>query len=86
MLESVPVRWVHYRKAGADDKVQERCGEPSRDVTYIMLAGFCLPDTAPLRMDAHLVSKDQPTAIYSIPIKWWVWPLHINNYTHVLSR
>ena len=55
-----------------------------KTVTYIVLAALSSLILLPFAwMLISSVKTNQQ--LFTIPIKWWVWPLHIDNYTHALS-
>jgi multiple sugar transport system permease protein len=55
-----------------------------KTVTYIVLAALSFLILLPFAwmLISSLKTNQQ---LFTIPIKWWVWPLHFDNYTHALS-
>jgi multiple sugar transport system permease protein len=52
--------------------------------TYIVLGALSFLILLPFAW-MLLSSVKTNQQLFTIPIKWWVWPLHLDNYTHALS-
>jgi multiple sugar transport system permease protein len=52
--------------------------------TYIVLGALSFLILLPFAW-MLLSSVKTNQQLFTIPIKWWVWPLHLDNYSHALS-
>jgi multiple sugar transport system permease protein len=55
-----------------------------KTTTYIVLGALSFLILLPFAW-MLLSSVKTNQQLFTIPIKWWVWPLHLDNYTHALS-
>ena len=55
-----------------------------KTTTYIVLGALSFLILLPFAW-MLLSSVKTNQQLFTIPIKWWVWPLHFDNYTHALS-
>jgi multiple sugar transport system permease protein len=51
---------------------------------YLVLVGLCLLVMMPFFWMV-LSSLKTNAQLFSLPVRWWVWPLHFDNYTRALS-
>jgi multiple sugar transport system permease protein len=51
---------------------------------YLVLVGLCLLVMMPFFW-MLLSSLKTNAQLFSLPVRWWVWPLHFDNYTRALS-
>ncbi len=85
VLLKVSIRWVHYegwRATMRTSMAPARCTKDSlrmwcwATLSLLILLPFAWMLISSLKTNQQL---------FTIPIKWWVWPLHFDNYSRALS-